>query len=179
MCPFLSQVKCSLLWILLNLYQSSKALIGQSPIKSVFLPSIYSTYCTSVSVLFSLSLLLISPLLLVSVFPLGFSGSSTPSDRWGAPLTPTSGIWITAVMTGPSGANMPQRRFNRPEWRSRYRQCHPSEAGGARRRRDNNWLYISHCRINSGIISASLSDAQKSKWAGFALKGQDIWQART
>lgn len=47
-----------------------------------------------------------------------------------APATPTPDIWITAVMTGPSGANMPQRKVNRAEWRYRYRQRHPSEGGG-------------------------------------------------
>lgn len=81
---------------------------------------------------------------------------------------PTPGIWITAIMTGPSGANMPQRKVNRPEWHYRYRQCHPSEAGGAQQRRDNNWLYISHSGINCKIISASFSGAGKSKWAASA-----------
>lgn len=86
---------------------------------------------------------------------------------------PTPGIWITAIMTRPSGANMPQRKVNRPKWQYRYRQCHPSEPGGSQQRHDNNWLYISHSGINYGILSASFSDAQKSKWAGSALKGQD------
>lgn len=39
---------------------------------------------------------------------------------------------------------------------------------GARQRHDNNWLYISHSRINCRIISASFSGAGKSKWAASA-----------
>lgn len=85
-----------------------------------------------------------------------------------APATSTPDIWITAVMTGPSGANMPQRKVNRAEWRYRYRQRHPSESGGGGRRGlnvhqsrsdqlQNYFCVIFSCR---GIKACSLGTLQ-------------------
>lgn len=71
-------------------------------------------------------------------------------------------------MTRASGANMPQRKVNSPEWHYKYRQCHQSDAGGARQQHDNNWLYISRSRIHCKVISASFSVAGESKWAASA-----------
>lgn len=119
----------------------------------VFLSS--PSFCTSLPSLFSSSLLSL------------IDGDSTVADPWHLDCS---------IMTGPTSDNMPQRKVNSPQWQYRYRQCHPSEAGGAWH--DNNWLYISLTRINYKIISAYFSCVKwKLKWAAFAPLRDKIYDS--